>query len=367
MKNKVSFFLFIVILLSLSVSFLIIPARRFSETENRTLNAKVEVSYENFISGELGEDLETYLKDQFVLKDRWINLKWGVDQLLGKTENNDVLINDGYLFNKNVEITEDYQKRLEIIDDFADRADVSVYFIMAPVKELVYPEMLPVFYENRAMTDIYDFVDNYDYADNLTYIEVMDNICSNKDEYLYYKTDHHWTQRGAYYAYEEFAAVIGVEPLTSDIQLVEDEFKGTYYAKSGVVNIAPDEIEIFENNDNLSVYHNKKQFDDVYFDKHLHRYDKYKYFLDGNHPRQKIINEENDNNRKLLVIKDSYANSFIPLITSHYEEIHVLDLRYFDEDVENYMSENKITEVLFLYNIDTFSDEEGLGIRKLGE
>ena len=103
----------------------------------------------------------------------------------------------------------------------------------------------------------------------------------------------------------------------------------------------------------------RTETDSIYADIHLSEKDKYLVFLDGNHP-EITIRTSLKNNRKLLVFKDSYANSFIPFLLSDYEEIHIIDPRYFNRKIDEYISENGINEFLFLYNIKNFCEDSSL-------
>ena len=98
----------------------------------------------------------------------------------------------------------------------------------------------------------------------------------------------------------------------------------------------------------------------MYEEKYLNEKDKYSYFLDNNHALITITNKSLNNNNELLVIKDSYANSFIPLIAKHYEKIHVIDPRYYRLSISSYIRENNISNVLFLYNVLTLDDDMGI-------
>ena len=110
------------------------------------------------------------------------------------------------------------------------------------------------------------------------------------------------------------------------------------------------------------VYYEDKDItkDSMYEEKYLNEKDKYSYFLDNNHALITITNKSINNNKELLVIKDSYANSFIPMIAKHYEKIHVIDPRYYRLSISSYINENNISNVLFLYNVLTLDDDMGI-------
>src|SRR3712207_156474 len=228
---------------------------------------------------------------------------------------------------------------------------------------------------------------------------VYEELKNHKNEYIYYKTDHHWTTLGAYYAYEKLGDTMGYKPLQiSDfnIEKVTDNFYGTLYSKGNYRDIEPDSIEIFKPKKqidfNINYYDNKKTSGSLYEFNNLEKKDKYSVFLDGNHDlvtiktiekntiyknkitkitkkksrksknKRKIKLEKNKGIKvkKLLVIKDSYAHSLVPFLTNHYDEIHMIDLRYFNDNINEYIKKNDIEDILLLYNVLTFTKESNI-------
>ena len=102
-----------------------------------------------------------------------------------------------------------------------------------------------------------------------------------------------------------------------------------------------------------NIEYDKKQYKKCYIYRFKRTVDKYQVFLGGNYPELKI-KTNNKNEKNLLIIKDSYANSFIPFLINDYENICAIDMRYFKEDLKEYMAENEINEVLILYNMTNF-------------
>ena len=98
----------------------------------------------------------------------------------------------------------------------------------------------------------------------------------------------------------------------------------------------------------------------MYEESYLSKKDKYSYFLDNNHYFIEITNNEISTNEELLVIKDSYANAFIPFLVGNYKKIYVIDPRYYKKSISEYIQQKKIKNVLFLYNIKTIDNDLGI-------
>jgi hypothetical protein len=187
--------------------------------------------------------------------------------------------------------------------------------------------------------------------------------CAENGEYVYYKTDHHWTSAGAYRAYEKLSERMGLTPYREDlfdIQCISKNFYGTTHSKSLLQDTQPDEIYLYRYNgdERISVINpNNSSVKDAlcsFYDMSVineDQKDKYKVFLSGNTDLLLIRNESADL-PKLLLIKDSFANSLIPFLAIHYD-IDVIDLRYYKSSVIDYMGKNNFDAVLLLYGIDT--------------
>ena len=189
----------------------------------------------------------------------------------------------------------------------------------------------------------------------MKFIDVYNELASKKEEYIYYKTDHHWTTDGAYYAYEKFCEEAGIlkkKKSEYDIETISKDFYGTSYSKAGFKDITPDTIKIYipKDKENYKIEYSDSKIEDntLYSMDNLNKKDKYAVFFGGNHPLVKITTGIK-NNKKLLVIKDSYANSFVPFLTSIYNEIYMVDLRYYDDSVTKLAKLNGIDNILFLY------------------
>ena len=201
--------------------------------------------------------------------------------------------------------------------------------------------------------------------DNIITINPYDALNQNKNEYIFYKTDHHWTSKGAYIAYTVMCESLGLTPSSIDefdIINVTNSFYGSLSSKVGVKGKTVDSIDVYvpkESDIVVNYVTEQKKSTSLFDSTFLDKKDKYEVFTGGNHP---LINIKTlgDPTKKLLVIKDSYANCFLPFLTSHYGEINVVDLRYYYDDLDKLIENREITDVLFLYNANTFNTDDSI-------
>ena len=142
-----------------------------------------------------------------------------------------------------------------------------------------------------------------------------------------------------------------------------DKFQGTLYSKILIKDLY-DDIYIYEPTDELRVKYNVGNEvivkDTLYNKSYLNKKDKYSVFLDNNKPVIEITNNTSKKDNNILIIKDSYANSFIPFLTNDYKTIHVIDPRYYKMSISEYIVKNNIEEVLFLYNANSINNDTGI-------
>lgn len=183
---------------------------------------------------------------------------------------------------------------------------------------------------------------------------------SNKNEYIYFNTDHHWTSLGAYYAYKEFANVAGFK--SKDIgeyeKYTKKDFLGTLYTQTQDPNLRknPDSVDYYKIPYDYKVYRyekeniNKPLKTTLYAD-YASGTSAYSVFLHGDFPMIKVENKDVKNNKKIAVVKESYGNAFVPFLIPHYKEVFVIDLRDYEKGLEELVKENNIDEVLFINNV----------------
>ena len=198
-------------------------------------------------------------------------------------------------------------------------------------------------------------------------IDTLPNLAAHNDEYLYYRTDHHWTARGAYYAYEAFCQVKGITPtpLSNYQRLQFDGFLGTLYSEAGqpsTMKSNPDYVEAFVpiGTNRADVYN----ADGTYYDWFAVVYtgadkysagEKYTCFIAGDQPLTKIHNPNISDGSSIVVVKESYGNAFVPFLVDSYEDVYVIDYRKWSGNLANFVIQNDIDDVLFLNVVNVTS------------
>ena len=219
----------------------------------------------------------------------------------------------------------------------------------------------------RKATDYYYNSMNNLSANKTKTIPVYDTLLQHKDEYIYYSTDHHWTALGAYYAYTDWAKVKGVEAHSLDqFEKVEfPGFLGSFYStlQSEELKNNPDTIEAY-----IPMGTNTMEFTqsdgqtlkwDIINDVTSYKAGvKYSCFVGGDNPYSKIENPAITDGSSCVVIKESFGNAFIPFLVDHYQTIHIIDYRYYSENVTSFVKDNGVQDVLFINNLDAISDVE---------
>lgn len=354
------------IFLSLPLLLLTKPVKPFSEFENRYLTTFPKFRWTNVQSGDFGKQMEQFMADQFPFRESWVTVKAMMEYVMNKRENNGVYAGKkGYLFEKITAPEIALEKQIESIDQFAQSINIPTYLMLVPNSAAILSNQLPRF---APIPEQHSYIDQATklLEPNVTVISVFDALQKRKDEYIYYRTDHHWTTLGAYYAYRVFAEKLGITPFEKevfDIKMVSNSFYGSLFAKSHFRHVEPDHIYLWlSKQPYLSTV---QHMDDgtvltsLYDLEKLQQRDQYPVFLGGNHAWS-IIKTQGAPKRTLLVIKDSYAHSLLPFLTLHYDEIHVLDLRYYNLSPKDYATSINADEVLILYNVATFQNEANL-------
>lgn len=368
---KIFGFIFPAILIVVMFFNIFLPDKKFSAEENRLLQTMPKLSISSIFSGRFETKAESYAADQFMLRNMFIKMKSSFDTSLGSTESNNVFMcKDNYLMEN---ISKADAKKME--NNYNSLAklkqlypNINMDFMLVPNAANIMFDKLPLFAvtedQNKQMDDFFKKIQSI----GINPVDVRDTFKNNKEKIeLYYHTDHHWTTDGAYLAYQDFAKKNKLNSnIKYDALAVKNDFRGTLASKSGFTNGLNDMIKIYipkegQNYKNSVIFYSdtKEKTTEFYKLNNLKKKDTYTVFGGSNHPIYSIKTPVSSQ-RKLLLIKDSYANSFIPFLSQDYREIIVIDPRYFFDDISEIIKANGITDILFLYNANTFFNDNSL-------
>lgn len=369
--------LFAAFIFLFSVTDLFFNAREFSVNENRFLQLRPEFSVKTLMNGKYTTTYETFINDQFVFRDGWIDIKSKAEYFIGKQENNSIIYGkDGYMFEK-YDRTDDAQiaKNTAAVGEFfAKYSNIPATFAIIPNSYMILSEKLPFGVELLDQFAYIEKIYGQVTAPHVSKLSLSESLLEHKNNYIYYMTDHHWTTYGAYLAYSDFVRSKGMEPVPYESLSGTEvkDFYGTYFSKTKFFKTQPDIITYFDVPGSDVSINGKKTVEDsqknvipvegLYNLSQFEQRDKYAAFLYGNHGVTVIQSNGNRNHTagktsRILVIKDSYGNSFVPFLTYNYDEVVVLDLRAIPFEMSKFMAENEFDDILLLYNFMNYASD----------
>lgn len=349
------------IVLFISIMSIITPDRETSDLEGRTLQifpSPSNIIDEGFnknaylyelLTGDMFKKFDNYFSDQIYNRDTIVSTYSDVQGSLDKKYINGAFLgDDNYIFSPAQlgQLQENaYIESANHFNNFAYKFDESkIYMVNLPRKEMVYEDNMPIDeYKSAINIGIDKLIDNIDKHK----IDVLDfRTVINKDDDLFYKTDHHWNMNGTYKCYEYI-----INNLNNDFKEVENSkskdeyeiityenyFVGTDGRKVGQLVEKAEDIDVYYSEDfkYYNVYNEDGKFNllhDKYLDKEKLNND-YMVYLGGDNPEIKIENTKSNNDLKIVMIGDSMDNPLVPLMASHFNELYSYDLRHFNEDI----------------------------------
>ena len=350
----IQLFAFLAIVGGLSIGSFVAKDREFSDNENRYLAKPPKLSIEKILDCSFQDEAEEYLKDQVCLRDGWITVKTFFQKITGNTDIGGAYVGkDGYDFEKIIpEDVDDalVEKNTKAVNRFFEYCSKTISeeklnFMLVPTSGLVYEDKLP---NNAILFDQDMYMDSI--ASGIKtggVIDARDVLVDSDEEYLYYKTDHHWTTDGAFLAYNQWREAVGKSAIDkADVteEIVTDKFRGSLYSKILDADSQYDSIEVINKKEasSFAVTADGEDIGSFYQEKKLSEKDKYAYFFGGNYGEVRIENKNNSAEGNLLVIKDSFANSFVPLVAGEFANVYMIDLRYYSGNLSKYLSENNL-------------------------
>ena len=361
--------IFILVIFLVMIINLLVPSKETSEQENRVLEQRPKLTAASVMNGDFMEQWESYMSDQFVGRNMWRSVKVALSRLGGSRMENGVYIGkDGQLLEE-IAVPEDEQlsENAGAIKSFAETyTDIPVTVMLVPDAACILSDSLPAFAQVEDQRQLFSMVERQ-LGDTVTWVDTYSILNKYKSEKIYYKTDHHWTTQGAFYAFQGAAASLGIEGDVSGNYVsytVTDSFNGVLASKSGVNLDDEEQIDIYvpaSGDDDVVVNYvdEAKKRTSLYDSSKLETRDKYAVFLGGN-SSVVDIKTVSTSTKRLLVVKDSFADCFIPFLTPYYREIVVVDPRYYSGTMEEIMNTYRITDALVLYSGNTFFTDNNI-------
>ena len=356
--------LFLVLLVNI-----IVPDREQSDQENRMLDTMPKLSLTGVLNGDFMEQWESYMSDQFAGRNLLRGLKVKLDRLGGSRMENGVIIGkDGQLF-EDIAVPDDelFKDNINAVKSFAEMyPDIPTTVMLIPDAACILSDSLPAFATVEDQSQMFSMVER-GLGDSVSWVDAYSALNKHKTEKLYYKTDHHWTTQAAFYVFQEAAAGLGIEGDVSDDYVsytVTDSFNGVLASKSGAGLDEKEQIDIYvptAGDDDVIVNYvdEAKKRTSLYDSSKLETRDKYGVFFGGN-TSVMDIKTMSTSRQRLLVVKDSFADCFIPFLTPYYREIVVVDPRYYSGTLEDIMETYRITDALILYSGNTFMTDNNI-------
>lgn len=368
-KNRVFAIVFILIWGGLTLFNFIKPDQEFSQAENRTLSSFPYFSTQRLLDGDFMDDMNTYLSDQFAGRPYWVAGYNLFDYAIGQREINDVYVTRQGLYRHYPAENETISNsNIQGINAFAQTYGMPTTVMLVPSSTYIYQDRLPflatAWDEGTYIEQAYAGL-----SEGIKTIDATAALKAEKDSYIYYRTDHHWTSYGAYLAYLQLAEVTGLPNRQAQLQteVVSDSFLGTNHSRTGIPFVQADTIERYqigqvqhyetttlENNEYIT-----SEYDSMYFSEFLTQKDQYSYFLGRLQPYVTITTGA-QTGKKLIIFKDSYAHCLVPMLMEDYSEIRLVDIRsLFTDDYGALVDVTRYDEALFLYSTDVFSQQLG--------
>lgn len=380
--NIITIVLFLAILFGLSVAFVAMPDKSYSENEKRNLQTFPEFSLEALMDGKFSSEINEYFADQFPLRDAFVSIKALAELSLLKGENNGVLLGENEtlavrtfsIFKDRLNRTDNMDhfynqsvvRQLEALNKFAaEKAEVPVHVIIPPrvidvaSESFNYPSNVSVSLDALVSTTLSE--------DLLIPVSPVLKEKYSSGEYVYYRTDHHWTTLGAYYAYVEIMKSFGMEEdiIPRDkftVNVVADDFYGTTWSKCGFSFVSPDTMEFWSlgNEDKFTTTIGERSFSGFYDMSYLETMDKYSAFISGTNDVTLVESNYDEERPVLLLPKDSFANSLVPFLAQHFDLV-LVNMANRMTNISAYAEQYSADRILFVWNAENLITSGNLG------
>ena len=352
-KSKVLTIIIAALMSLITLACWALPKQEYSESERRPLEEKPEFSAQTILSGEYMEGFEKYVVDHFPKRDGFRRVKALFSEyIFNKKDNNSLYFADGHLskleYPQNAEMLDYAQERFDFLyNTYLKDKNVNVYLSVVPDKNYFLAE------KNGYLSIDYDeFIENFKHrVDYMSYIDLVP-LLSIDD---FYRTDSHWKQENIVDIAEFIAESMGTSASSEyTVNTLEKPFNGVYLGQSALP-VEPDTIRYLTNDilDACTVNYydtGKAVGGDLYNMEKAMGKDAYEMFLSGTTPLVEIINENAASEKELVVFRDSYASSLVPLLVPGYSKITVVDIRYMQSNFVGNFIDFDNQDVYFIYS-----------------
>ncbi len=350
MKKAPLLWLVMALLIGLAVCQLALPGREKSEMENRLLASFPTFTAQKALDGSFSSELETFAADQLPLRDQFVSLYSTMQYALGRRAVEDAILGkDGMMFDQSQYSTlRNVQRNTQALQSLAEQTGKETLLLAVPSAAAIYPENLPA---HAPVADEKMLLQSA--VENISTLPLYEALVQQKSVPQFYATDHHWTAEGAYTGYRVVCERLHLSTLPMPERASHSGFYGSFYAryplpwqKSDVFSypLMPD-LRLIINGEEKQGYVDEDA---------LQGRDKYASLFYGNHGRMELVNPEVPSG-ELLVIKDSYANALLPLLSQHYHRIIVIDPRYYPENIVELTNTYQGDAVLCVYGMSNLS------------
>ena len=358
---------FFAIVLGISFCIFLLPSKTFSEIENHNLATAPDITLQTLMDGSFMRKAETFIADQLTFRGNLTAVQTKLELLSGRREIEGVFVSDRMLLENieppNMEVT---KGNIDAINQFAQKyeSNLSTQVMLVPTALEFYKQQVPDLAQVMKQTEYIKATYDKLYATNT--IDAYSAFVSSKNDYIFYRTDQHWTSFGAYTGYSALAKPLGFKTAAIDMFNVEHashNFLGNLYSKILYNEELVDTIDLYHYAPGEVVTEvikytqkNTQTYSSIFFREYLDEKEQYSVFMGENAPVMKI-NTNVENGKKIIIFKDSYAHALMQFLPLHYEEILLVDLRYLHQPLEEYANILDYQQALFLYSVDSFSKD----------
>lgn len=351
-KDIVVTIIFLFTVISLFLINVIKEDTDISVAERRKLATMPELTTKSLFDGTYFKKFDSYVTDQFVERDAFRKIKIDIE-LSTKGEYNNLYLYDDYIieeiFPLNSNSINNLTNKINYIKDTYLNNNSNIYYTIIPDKN---------YFVNKGNLKLdYNKLQDMMKSNltNLNYINIFDKLTLDN----YYKTDTHWKEEDLFDVANTIANQMNFD-ITNNNNVVNTitTFKGSYAGRLSVTKDI-DTIKTISNPSTLnsSVYnYETKKYTDIYDYTKINSLDKYDIYLSGAVPIIDIINNNTSSDKELIVFRDSYGSSLIPLLIEGYKKITVIDIRYISSKILNKYIDFNDQDVLFMYSILTINN-----------